>query len=109
LRKTIAEIENRTTTKVDAAIKASLEALTEIRDNAVHFVVATAQLAKQILEVGSAAVRNVVELARLWFRPVNSMSPGPVYCRARPIADLRTAPYGRIVVRVKLIGRYKRK
>jgi hypothetical protein len=68
LWKTIAEIENRTTAKLDAAIKANLEALTEIRDNAVHFVVATAQLAKQILEVGSAAVRNFVELARLWFQ-----------------------------------------
>jgi hypothetical protein len=68
LWKTIAEIENRTPAKIDAAIKANLEALTEIRDNAVHFVIASAQLAKKVLEVGTAAVRNFVELAHLWFQ-----------------------------------------
>jgi hypothetical protein len=68
LWKTITEIENRTPAKVDAAVKANLEALTEIRDNAVHFVIASPQLAKQVLEVGTAAVRNFVELARLWFQ-----------------------------------------
>jgi len=49
-------------------IKANLEALTEIRDNAVHFVIASPQLGKQVLEIGSAAVRNFVELSRLWFQ-----------------------------------------
>ena len=68
LWKTISELENRTAVRVDAAVKANLEALTEIRDNAVHFVVASPQLAKQVLEVGTAAVRNFVELARLWFQ-----------------------------------------
>jgi hypothetical protein len=50
------------------AIKTNLEALTEIRDNAVHFIVASSQLAKQVLEVGTASVRNFVELARQWFQ-----------------------------------------
>jgi Protein of unknown function (DUF3644)/EC042_2821-lke REase len=68
LWKTISELENRTTIKVDASIKSNLEALTEIRDNAVHFVIASRQLAKQVLEIGTAAVRNFVELARLWFQ-----------------------------------------
>jgi hypothetical protein len=68
LWKTIFELENRTTIKVDGAVKANLEALTEIRDNAVHFVVASAQLGKQVLEVGTAAVRNFIELSRLWFQ-----------------------------------------
>lgn len=68
LWKTIIEIENRTRTKVDQAIKSNLEALTEIRDNAVHFVIASPQLAKQVLEVGTAAVRHFVELARHWFQ-----------------------------------------
>src|SRR5713226_8341034 len=42
--------------------------LTEIRDNAVHFVIAGPQLSKQVLEVGTAAVRNFVELSRQWFQ-----------------------------------------
>ena len=68
LWKTMSELENRTTAKLDSAIRSNLEALTEIRDNAVHFVIASPQLAKQVLEVGTAAVRNFVELARLWFQ-----------------------------------------
>ncbi len=68
LWKTISELENRSAAKVDEAIKANLEALTEIRDNAVHFVIASPQLGKQVLEVGTAAVRNFVELSRLWFQ-----------------------------------------
>jgi hypothetical protein len=68
LWKTISELENGTAAKVDGAVKSNLEALTEIRDNAVHFVIASQQLAKQVLEVGTAAVRNFVELARLWFQ-----------------------------------------
>jgi hypothetical protein len=68
LWKTITELENKTPARVDVRIKKNLEALTEIRDNAVHFVIASPQLAKQVLEVGTAAVRNFVELARLWFQ-----------------------------------------
>lgn len=68
LRKTITELENKTSIQVDARIQQNLEALTEIRDNAVHFVIASPQLAKQVLEVGTAAVRNFVELARWWFK-----------------------------------------
>jgi len=68
LSRTITELENHTTIKVDGSIKSNLDALVEIRDNAVHFVIAGPQLAKQILEVGTAAVRNFVELARLWFQ-----------------------------------------
>lgn len=68
LWKTITEIENHTPIKVDAAVKSNLEALIEIRDNTVHFVIASPQLAKQVLEIGTAAVRNFVELARLWFQ-----------------------------------------
>ena len=68
LWKTISELENGTAIRIDDAIKANLEALTEIRDNAVHFVIASPQLGKQVLEVGTAAVRNFVELSRLWFQ-----------------------------------------
>ena len=68
LWKAITELESKTPVRVDAAIKANLEALTEIRDSAVHFLVASPQLAKQVLEVGTAAVRNFIELARAWFQ-----------------------------------------
>ncbi len=68
LWKAIAELENNTPARVDPAIKANLEALAEIRDSAVHFLVASPQLAKQVLEVGTAAVRNFIELARWWFQ-----------------------------------------
>lgn len=68
LWKAITELENKTPVRMDPAIKANLAALTEIRDSAVHFLVASPQLAKQVLEVGTAAVRNFIELARSWFQ-----------------------------------------
>lgn len=68
LWKAISELENRTPIRVDSAVKANLEALTEIRDNAVHYVIASPQLGKQVLEIGSAAVRNFVELSRQWLQ-----------------------------------------
>lgn len=66
--KAITELENKTPVRLDSAIKSNLEALTEIRDNAVHFLIASPLLAKQVLEVGTAAVRNFIELARSWFQ-----------------------------------------
>jgi hypothetical protein len=53
-------------TPIPAAIKANLEALTEIRDNAVHFINASPLLAKQVLEIGTASLRNFIELGKLW-------------------------------------------
>jgi Protein of unknown function (DUF3644) len=53
-------------TPVPAAVKANLEALTEIRDNAVHFINASPLLAKQVLEIGTASLRNFIELGKLW-------------------------------------------
>lgn len=53
LWKTIFELEIGTAIRIDDAIKGNLEALTEIRDNAVHFVIASPQLGKQVLEVGT--------------------------------------------------------
>jgi hypothetical protein len=39
----------------------------EIRDNAVHYVNASPQLAKQVLEVGTATLRNFIQFGKLWF------------------------------------------
>jgi hypothetical protein len=40
--------------------------LTEIRDNAVHYVNASPLLAKLVLEIGTACLRNFIELGKLW-------------------------------------------
>jgi hypothetical protein len=53
-------------TSVPAAVKTNLEALTEIRDNAIHYINASPVLAKQVLEIGTASLRNFVELGKLW-------------------------------------------
>ncbi len=63
----MAEIDNRTNIRVPTVIKTNLEALAEIRDNAVHFIAASPQLSKQVLEIGTAAVKNFIEAARQWF------------------------------------------
>lgn len=61
----IVELEKAGTT-VPSAVKKNLEALTEIRDNAVHYLNASPLLAKQVLEIGTASLRNFVELGKLW-------------------------------------------
>lgn len=67
LFKALAVLESQYGIAVDAALRANLEALVEIRDNAVHFINAGPGLAQRVLEVGTAAVRNFLECARLWF------------------------------------------
>jgi hypothetical protein len=49
------------------AVRRNLDALIEIRDNAVHFIAAGPLLAKQVLEVGTACVANFIAQARDWF------------------------------------------
>jgi hypothetical protein len=52
---------------VPPSVRVNLDALAEIRDNAVHFVNAGPNLERLVLEVGTACVRNFIELARRWF------------------------------------------
>jgi len=47
-------------------IKKNLEAIAEIRDNAVHYINASPQLSKQVMEIGTACLRNFVELGKQW-------------------------------------------
>jgi hypothetical protein len=54
--------------KVAEAVKLNLHALIEIRDNAIHYINAGPQLAKLVLEVGTASVQNFIELAKRWFK-----------------------------------------
>ncbi len=48
-------------------IKSNLDALIAIRDNAAHYINASPVLAKQVLEVASATIKNFIILAKTWF------------------------------------------
>lgn len=67
LGRTLVLLENYHSISIDNALKSNLDALIEIRDNAVHFVNAGLDLYKQVLEVGTAAIRNYITLSRNWF------------------------------------------
>ena len=54
-------------THLPTEVRGNLEALTEIRDNAVHFFNAQFELAKAVLEIGTACVKNFIALAKSWF------------------------------------------
>jgi hypothetical protein len=63
---TIAALEKQGVA-LPAGVRKNLDAITEVRDNAVHFIAAGPLLTKQVLEFGTAAVANFVKLAREWF------------------------------------------
>jgi hypothetical protein len=63
----IVHLEAKPQTRLPTQVRGNLEALTEIRDNAVHFLNARFELAKSVLEIGTACVRNFVALAKEWF------------------------------------------
>ena len=48
-------------------IKGNLDALIAVRDNAAHYINASPILARQVLEIASATVKNFVILSRIWF------------------------------------------
>lgn len=60
-------LDKNPATRLSPEIKANLDALTAIRDNAAHYINASPVLAKQVLEVASATVKNCVILAKTWF------------------------------------------
>ncbi len=61
-------LEANPKTRLPVEVRGNLEALTEIRDNAVHFINARFELAKTVLEIGTAFVKNFVTLADKWFQ-----------------------------------------
>jgi len=63
----IVELDKDPTTRLSTAIKANLDAIIAIRDNAVHYINASPILSKQVLEVASATVKNFVILSKSWF------------------------------------------
>lgn len=63
----IAALDADAGSRLSEQVRANLDALIEIRDSATHYFSASPQLAKQVLEIGTAAVKNFIELARRWF------------------------------------------
>ena len=53
--------------KLSSSIKRNLDGLVEVRDNAVHFINSSPRLSKNVLELGTASVKNFIELAKQWF------------------------------------------
>lgn len=52
---------------INPVVRKNLEALTEIRDNAVHFLNKDFELRKKVHEVGTANLKNYVNIVRQWF------------------------------------------
>ena len=67
LSQLINELNKDPGTRLPLAVRNNLLALSEIRDNAVHFVNPSPGLAKRVLEIGTASVKNYIELASRWF------------------------------------------
>jgi hypothetical protein len=67
LGQVMVELDRTAATRLPVAVKNNVYALAEVRDNAVHYVNASFGLAKQVLEIGTASVRNFIELAKRWF------------------------------------------
>lgn len=53
--------------KLSQEVKGNIAALTAVRDNAAHYVNASPVLAKQVLEIASASIKNFILLTKQWF------------------------------------------
>ena len=56
--------------RIEKAVRDNLLALTEIRDNAIHFVNDDFSLPLKVQELGTATLQNYLQLVRVWFRDV---------------------------------------
>ncbi|WBA12015.1 DUF3644 domain-containing protein [Salinivibrio kushneri] len=56
--------------KVNKAVKTNIAALTEIRDNSIHFINDDLTLAIKVQEIGTASLQNYLHLVQEWFGPV---------------------------------------
>jgi hypothetical protein len=77
----IAVFEEEHPSRLPPAVKANLEALTEIRANAVHYIDASPQLARLVHEIGAASISNFIKLANRWFSldlSAYKLSPLPI-------------------------------
>lgn len=67
LGKALGLIESEGYAKIDPALRANLNALGEIRDNAVHLMNTSADLSRALQELGAATLQNYVLLTSEWF------------------------------------------
>lgn len=65
--KSIAQIDNTTSESLKDAVKSNLDGMLEIRDNAIHFMNTSPQLAIKVQELGTANIQNYVNLVQRWF------------------------------------------
>jgi len=52
---------------LDPLVRKNIEALTEIRDNGVHFINTDIRISKRVQEIGTATLKNFLALCRQWF------------------------------------------
>ena len=60
-------LTNKYGDKIDPVVRLNLETMTELRDNAVHFINKEFDLRKKVHELGSANLKNYLHLVRSWF------------------------------------------
>lgn len=63
----VVALDRQTTTRLSPEIKSNLDALLAIRDSAAHYIHASPVLAKHVLEIATASVKNFILLAKAWF------------------------------------------
>jgi len=63
----VTALDMHATSRLGPDLKANLDALIAIRDNAAHYIHASPLLRKQVLEVAMAAVKNFIILSTTWF------------------------------------------
>jgi hypothetical protein len=67
LFKAFDRLTNEYADTINPVIRKNLEALTEVRDNAVHFLNKDFELRKKVHEVGTANLKNYINIVRQWF------------------------------------------
>lgn len=67
IKQTLSKLRNEHSIKVDSAVITNLDALIEIRDCAIHLLNYGPGLSEKVLGVGTASVKNFIQLSRLWF------------------------------------------
>jgi hypothetical protein len=65
--KAMGKIETDGLGTIAQAIRANLDALAEIRDNAVHLTNISAHFSRAVQEIGTATIQNYVQLTKEWF------------------------------------------
>ena len=67
IRAAITKLDAHPSSRLPDAVKNNIEAMLEVRDYSAHFFSPSVALRRQLLEIGTAAVRNFVWYGRKWF------------------------------------------